>query len=48
MNMPDVVNGLFESFGSVFISLSIIKLLKDKIAKGVSFIHIGFFSAWGV
>jgi len=47
MNVPDIINGSFESLGSLFILLSIIKLHKDKVVKGVSWIAVGFFAAWG-
>ena len=47
MEWPDIVNGTFESSGSFFILLSIIKLWKDKRVRGVSWVHAGFFSAWG-
>ncbi len=45
---PDSINGLFELFGGIFISISIYKLYKEKIVRGVSWIHVGFFSAWGI
>lgn len=44
----DLVNSILESLGSVFILLSIIKLRKEKLVRGISYIHVGFFSAWGV
>jgi hypothetical protein len=47
MQWPDLINGAFESSGAIFISLSIIKLWRDKRVRGVSWIHAGFFSAWG-
>ena len=43
----DNVNGLFELFGGVFIMLSCIKLYRDKKVRGVSFVHIAYFTAWG-
>ena len=45
---PDIVNGSFELLGSPFILLSIIKLHKEKMVQGVSWIHTGFFALWGV
>lgn len=45
--IQDLINGIFELSGSLFILLSIIKLYKSKIVRGVSYIHIGYFSAWG-
>jgi len=46
--MPDLINGLFETSGALFILLSIIKTLKDKEVKGVSWLHVSFFSGWGI
>lgn len=43
----DKLNGLFELLGGMFITLSCIKLYKDKKVRGVSFIHIAYFTAWG-
>lgn len=43
----DKVNGLFELLGGLFIMLSCIKLFRDKKVRGVSFIHIAYFTAWG-
>lgn len=45
--MFDIINGIFESFGSIFICFSIAKVLKDKEVKGISWIHASFFTAWG-
>lgn len=47
MNIADIVNGLFETAGGFFILLSILKLHREKIVRGVSWIHVGFFSSWG-
>ena len=44
---PDLITGIFEAGGTGFISLSIIQLYKDKIVRGVSWVHVGFFTAWG-
>lgn len=46
MNIPDFINGLFESLGSLFILVSIVKLNRDKKVRGVSWVHAGFFAAW--
>jgi len=43
----DIVNGSFELFGAPFIFLSVIKLYKDKLVKGVSWVGVGFFASWG-
>lgn len=47
MITPDIINGIFESCGAVFILLSIIKLHKDRKVRGVNWIHVGFFASWG-
>jgi len=44
----DIINGSYELFGAPFIFLSVIKLYKDKKVQGVSWIHAGFFTTWGV
>jgi ABC-type transport system involved in cytochrome c biogenesis permease subunit len=44
----DLINGTFESLGSVFILFSIIKLHKEKQVKGVDYKHIAFFTIWGI
>lgn len=43
----DNINGLFELFGGLFIILSCIKLYKDEKVRGVSFMHITYFTLWG-
>lgn len=45
--LPDLINGLFEMCGGAFIVLSIVKLYHDKEVRGISWWHVGFFSAWG-
>ena len=47
MMWPDIVNGSFEFLGAPFITLSVIKLYKDKKVQGVSWLHAGFFAVWG-
>lgn len=47
INWPDFINGTFESLGGLFIFFSIEKLYKQKIVRGVSWVHAAFFSAWG-
>lgn len=44
---PDLVNGLFETFAGMFILLSCRQLYRDKLTRGVSAFHIGFFMCWG-
>ena len=43
----DKVNGLFELLGGLFIMLTCIKLYRDKKVRGLSFVHIAYFTAWG-
>lgn len=45
--MSDLVNGLFESVGGLFIAMSCRRLYVDKRVRGVSPWHAGFFAAWG-
>jgi hypothetical protein len=47
MTLPDIINGLFESAGGFFIALSVIKLYREKLVRGVSWVHAAFFSTWG-
>ena len=44
---PDIFNGLFEIAGGFFIGLSVKQLWRDKMVAGVSWLHAGFFAAWG-
>lgn len=48
MSVPDTVNGAFELAGGLFILQSILRLHREKIVRGVSWVHVGFFSTWGV
>lgn len=47
MAWQDFLNGSFELLGGLFILLSIIKLHREKRVRGVSYIHVGYFTAWG-
>jgi ABC-type uncharacterized transport system permease subunit len=44
---PDLINGCLKSAGGFFIALSVRKLYHEKIVRGVSWIPVAFFSAWG-
>ncbi len=44
---PDVANGLFEISGAVFIAFSIVKLYRDKLVRGISWVSVVFFLSWG-
>jgi len=45
--MQDIINGLFETSGGIFISASIFKLHKDKKVRGIHWIQVCFFTIWG-
>lgn len=45
--MADTLNALFELFGALFVVLSIRKVYKDKVVRGISWLHCSFFAAWG-
>jgi hypothetical protein len=47
MTIQDLVNGLFEGLGSLFISISILKLYRDKLVRGISYFYVAFFAVWG-
>lgn len=47
MITSDIVNGLFEVFGSVAVAFSCYRLFKDKQVKGISLITTLFFTSWG-
>lgn len=47
MAWPDAVNACFEFFGGTLIWLSVKKLHKDKMVRGVHWAPVAFFSAWG-
>lgn len=46
--LPDLVNGLFELFGGLFILNHCRVLYQHKQVKGVSVLSTSFFFAWGV
>lgn len=48
MQTPDLINGGFELFGSLFIVNHIRALCKSKQAYGVSLISTLFFGFWGL
>jgi hypothetical protein len=47
LHWPDVVNGTYEGIGGFFIWLSVRKLHREKIVRGVSWVHVAFFGSWG-
>jgi len=48
MSIPDLVNGIFEGFGSFFILNHCRALWKSKQARGISLLSTSFFTAWGL
>lgn len=46
--MWDLVNAFWELFGGLFIAISIRKLLREKQVRGVSYVHVSYFTAWGI
>lgn len=45
---PDRVNALFELAGSLFVGLSVVRLMRDKKVRGVSWLTNVFFTSWGI
>ena len=46
--IADSINGLLELSGSLFILMSILRLHKDKVVRGIHWIHPTFFTVWGL
>lgn len=44
---PDFINGLFEFFGGVLLWLNVRRLWRDRSVKGVSWVPVVFWAAWG-
>ena len=44
---PDLINALFELGGAFAIAISVRKLYNDKLVRGISWLHVGFFMLWG-
>lgn len=44
---PDVFNGVLQVCGAGFVVISIVKLNGDRLVRGVSWLHVGFFTVWG-
>jgi hypothetical protein len=44
----DLINGLFETLGGFAILLSVVKLHREKMVRGVSWPHTAFFASWGM
>lgn len=48
MAIPDLVNGLYEALGGLFIGRNIIRLHRDKMVRGVDVWATAFFTTWGM
>ena len=48
MSLPDIVNGLFELSGGYFVGLSVVKLHREKLVRGVAWQGVTFFMSWGL
>jgi len=46
-NWQDCVNGVYELLGAPFILMSVFALYRAKKVRGISWIHVLFFSSWG-
>ena len=46
-NWQDCVNGIYELMGAPFILMSVIALHRAKKVRGISWLHVLFFSSWG-
>lgn len=44
---PDLINGLFETLGGLFIACSCYRVIQDKQVKGISLWPVLFFNSWG-
>lgn len=47
MNVPDLINGLFEFGGSIVLWLNVLQTYRDKGYRGVTVWSTFLFSAWG-
>lgn len=47
MTLPDTVNGCFEILGAFFVSLNVRQIWRDKQSKGIHWLAVAFFTAWG-
>jgi hypothetical protein len=46
--IPDLVNGLFEFFGSLFILNHTKALWQSRQARGISLVSVIYFAGWGI
>ncbi len=47
IQLPDLINGLFESIAGLMVALHCRRVLIDKEVKGVSVVATTFFTLWG-
>lgn len=47
MQVPDLINGLFEFLGSIMIWRNVVAIYHDKGYLGVHWAAISFFASWG-
>ena len=45
---PDIINGIFEFLGGIFLMENVNCIIKDKALKGVSWKPTVFFTLWGI
>jgi len=43
----DLINGSFELLGATLLAVNVVRIMQDKIIRGVSWLPVGFFTAWG-
>ena len=48
MQIPDLVNGLFEMLGGFMLLTNVVRIYKDKMLKGYNPLSTVFFTSWGV
>ena len=46
--IADGFNGILESISAILIFTSIIRLYGDKMVRGITIYHAGFFLLWGI
>lgn len=47
MNIPDLLNGLFELGGSIFLWMTVWKMYRDKMLRGYYWPASVWFATWG-
>jgi hypothetical protein len=46
--IPDLINGGWEAIGAATICFSIAKVLRDRCVRGISWVHVSFFTGWSL